>query len=311
MRQEGLDPKGRIELARMLSQIGFPTEAIAEYLMAARMYEERGNTEQALKLYEKVLGLDENNQSAKRGLYKLKPRSEKDIEDIVTKLGFASSTSAPPAEAATTPVPRPPAEPAVTHEVTQTPLEPEPRQIIPATEPDSQVAEEVVELAGKGLEEFLASIMPLLQNTAEELKKRRELASFFGEEGLWSEAFFEAQPAYLQKPSVDKLNELLSLLSHSEENEEMITFLLTESFSDRKPALNTAVLEALVKTYEDAGQTEDAEKTRVRLQKLSGNKVNKKQNGSKIIKDVPKLSKEDKDDDNQGKKKSPDSIQFV
>jgi len=311
MRQEGLDPKGRIELARMLSQIGFPTEAIAEYLMAARMYEERGNTEQAVKLYEKVLGLDENNQSAKRGLYKLKPRSEKDIEDIVTKLGFGSSTSAPPAEAATTPAPLPPAEPAVTHEATQTPLEPEPRQIIPDAEPDSQVVEEVVNLAGKGLEEFLASIMPLLQNTAEELKKRRELASFFGEEGLWSEAFFEAQPAYFQKPSVDKLNELLSLLSHSEENEEMITFLLTESFSDRKPALNTAVLEALVKTYEDAGRTEDAEKTRVRLQKLSGNKVNKKQNGSKIIKDVPKLSKEDKDDDDQGKKNSPDSIQFV
>ena len=342
MRQEGLDPKGKVELARMLLQIGFKAEAIAEYLMAAQMYEERGDKDQAINLYEKVVDLDKDNQVAKMALYKLKPRSARDIDDMVAKMGLGPQPAArntPPV----TPTPETPPTPEEhVSEEPETAVKEEPPQVTVPTEPESEQkieppqeqikaplvservaetqpsvsAEEVepekekgIDLASISLEESLASLVPLLKHTPEELMQRKELASFFRDEGLWSEAFFEARPAYLHKPSVKKLDELLSLLSHSGGKEALTTFLLTESFIDREPSLKMEVLKRLASVYEEQELLEEAKKTREKLKALEDEVKRKKNAGVKIIEDVPRLS--DEKGTPEGKKKPSDPIQFV
>jgi len=328
MRQEGLDPEGKIELAGLLLQIGFKSEAVTEYLMAAEMYEERGDKEEAVKLYEKILELDKNNQAAKRGLEKLKPRSRKDIDEMVARMGFGPAfgeepaTEEPPPQKVTAPeesetptpsppeaeqkvqIPSEPPEHVPPTDISEAPVETQPQE----KEPEPRMEEEVAGLASMGIEEFLASLMPLLRHTSEELKERGELAAFFREEGLWSEAFFEERPAYLNKPSVKKLGELLSLLARSDDKDTLIGFLLTESFTEREVNLKQEVLEALVTAYEEQGRLEEARKTRKQLATLASQAQKKKKPGVKIIEDVPRLSEEDTP---KGKKKPADPIQFV
>ncbi|TET23402.1 MAG: tetratricopeptide repeat protein [Candidatus Stahlbacteria bacterium] len=328
MRQEGLDPEGKVELAGLLLQIGFKSEAVTEYLMAAQMYEERGNKEEAVKLYEKILELDNDNQAAKRGLEKLKPRSRENIDEMVARMGFGAAPGEEPApeepstQGITTPeeteTPPPsapegeqkvqstsePPERTPTTEVSEIQVEPQP----PAEEAEPKVEEGEIDLASIGIEEFLASLMPLLKHTPAELKKRRELASFFREEGLWSEAFFEERSDYLQKPSIKKLHDLLSLLAHSGDKETLITFFLTESLTEREVELQREVLKALAVAYEEQGRLQDAKKIREKLATLASQTQKKKKPGVKIIEDVPRLSEEDTP---KGKKKPADPIQFV
>lgn len=337
MRQEGLDPEGKVELAGLLLQIGFKSEAVTEYLMAAEMYEERGEKEEAIKLYEKILELDNNNQAAKRGIEKLKPRSRGDIDEMVARMGFGPATgeettetapeeapqkeaeiTAPEGSEAVTPPPpiqipesgkgtEPASEPpehVPTTEISEAPVETQPQE----KEPEAEMEEEGAGLASMGIEEFLASLMPLLRHTSEELKERGKLAAFFLEEGLWSEAFFEERPAYLNKPSVKKLRELLSLLTRSDDKEALISFLATESFTEREVSLKQEVLEALVTAYEEQGRPEEARKTRKQLATLASQAQKKKKPGVKIIEDVPRLSEEDIP---KGKRKPTDPIQFV
>jgi tetratricopeptide (TPR) repeat protein len=307
MRQEGLDPEGKVELAGLLLQIGFKSEAVTEYLMAAEMYEERGDKEEAVKLYEKILELDKDNQAAKRGLEKLKPRSRKDIDEMVARMGFGAAPDEEPApeepstqeitapEESETPTPSPPegeqkvqipSEPpehVPPTDISEAPVETQPR----AQEPEPGMEEKVAGLASMGIEEFLASLMPLLRHTSEELKERGELAAFF---------------------RVKKLGELLSLLARSDDKDALIGFLLTESFTEREVNLKQEVLEALVTAYEEQGRLEEAKKIREKLATLASQAQKKKKPGVKIIEDVPRLSEEDT---HKGKKRPADPIQFV
>lgn len=340
MRQEGLDPKGKVELARMLLQIGFKAEAITEYLMAAQMYEERGDKDQAINLYEKVVDLDKDNQVAKMALYKLKPRSAKDIDEMVAKMGLGPQPAArdTPPVTPETPVTHPvtPEEPvsegpetAVEEPQVTVPTEAEGEQKTPS--PQEQITapvtsesaaktqplvdrepekEKGIDLAGISLEESLASLVPLLRHTPDELKQRKKLASFFRDEGLWSEAFFEARPAYLHKPSVKRLEGLLSLLSQTGDKGALRSFLLTESFIDREPDLKMEVLKRLASVCEEQGLVEQAKKTREKLKALEEEVKPKKNASVKIIEDIPRLSDEETTPKGK-KKKPPDPIQFM
>ncbi len=324
MREKSLNPEGKVELAGLLLQIGFKPEAIAEFLMAASMYEERGEVEKATKLYEKILELEPGNAEAERGMYRLKPRSESQIDDIVSKMGFSSPVASAPTaspsvpEAKIEPKTVQPAQPPpqvpekITEKVYEQPADatvPEP--VVQKSPDEKQVVEDVElrfseDIAGKRIEEFLASTNRILADIPDDLKQRDELSGFFAKEHLWEDAFFEGRASYLASPSVEKLNELMALMENSEARDMLITFLLTETYSERTKELQIAIFENLIKTYEKEGLADKAQEARERLSELTGQSSIKKTGNVKIVGDTPKLSEKIKVNKN---KSGP--IQFI
>lgn len=335
MRKEGLDPKGKVELARMLIQIGFEAEGVAEYLMAAQMYEERGEHTRAIELYEKVLNIDKDNNEANRGLYRLKPRSTEQIDNIVAKMGLAPKPAPPteeekPAqkEHAAPPTvesePGPQAQPESTSPpVSDTPApEPTPAQVV--DEPRAQeapsgpldvtaISPEVSEVPGKdtsahkNIDEQLATLIPLLADMPDDTAKRTELGDFFRDEGLYSEAFFEIRGTYIYEPSVEKLSTLISLLNDALDRKALISFLHTESLLERPRDVAVIVLEKLANTYDEEEMPEEAQETRAKLKELESKPAEVKKSNVKIIEDKPRLQKPAKE---SGKNQSG-PIQFI
>jgi tetratricopeptide (TPR) repeat protein len=303
MRNEGLDPEGKIELAGLLMQIGFKVEALTEYLMAAQMYEERGQIELAIKLYDKVLSIDESNQAAKRGLQKLKEPSGGDIDEIVKKMGFAPTQSVE-SESSEEALHESDAIPEL--QTTSNNKIADDEFVDSRTEVEPEVEYSVkadLDLSSISVEEFLASIDPMIAKTPDNIMKRSELAMVFKDEGLWEDAFYEFKAIYSENPSVEKLHELLSILAHVEDRELMSSFLLTESFKEYEKPLKQAVLEALINVYEDLGKHDEASNVRSRLHQLTGKKP-----GTKMIDDLPSSSaKQEKD----GEEKSSGHIHFI
>jgi len=293
MRQEALDLEGKVELARMLLQLGFKTEALAELLTAAETYVERGNNDAAIELYQKVLEVDAGNKIAKNKLYKIKPRSAQDIDGVISKMGIGeeekeeAKVPETPESETKSDVAVAEKEPEVAKEpVVEVPTEPEPLKVDRIekellsdleTKPD-------VNLATIGIEEFLASIGPLLKNTPEELIQRRKISDFFKDEGLWIEAFFESRAEYRTKPTVERLFKLLSLINQSGDKDILVTFLLTESFAKRDREVEVEILSSLIATFEGMGRAKEAEKMKERLQKIKGTEVSDKRKDLQALK---------------------------
>ena len=98
---EELDPKSRIELANLLSEIGSAQEAIAEYLVAASDLLAQERNEEARKVLRRVLELDPNNVKAKEELEKLGEEEVKvpvEEQEEVSEPGVEES-ELPPIEA--------------------------------------------------------------------------------------------------------------------------------------------------------------------------------------------------------------------
>ncbi|MBD3286530.1 hypothetical protein GF359_08160 [candidate division WOR-3 bacterium] len=285
MRQEALDLEGKVELARMLLQLGFKTEALAELLTAAETYVERGNNEAAIELYEKVLETDPENKVAKNKLYKIKPRSTQDIDGVISKMGIGTEEK----EGEEAPV-ETEAETAVKEEKPEAAeAPPEEPETVEVDRVEKELLRDLeakpeVNLSAIGIEEFLASIGPLLKNTPEELAQRRILTDFFRKEGLWIEAFFEARAEYRTQPTVDKLYKLLSLINQSGDQDILVTFLLTESFAKRDPEVEQEILSSLIATFEGMGKIKEAEKIKQRLKKKKGVELSDKRKDLQALK---------------------------
>lgn len=89
--REGLNAKGREELATLLLQIGFKEEAVAELLTTAAIYEKNEEKEKAISTYHRILETDPRNSVALRKLEELAPESlatRPSSDEIVTKLGL-------------------------------------------------------------------------------------------------------------------------------------------------------------------------------------------------------------------------------
>ncbi|MBN2379845.1 hypothetical protein JXM67_08610 [candidate division WOR-3 bacterium] len=299
MRQEALDLEGKVELARMLLQLGFKTEALAEFLTAAEMYAERKNNEAALELYQKVLEIDPANKTAENKIYQIKPRSAKDIASVISQMGIGEEKKEETATEETV------SEEPVTHVSETADVEPKPEpepettaveegEVVDAAPQVDRIAREVFEglearpeevnLAAIGIEEFLAAMVPLLKNTPEELVERRKLTDFFSEEGLWLEAFFEARAEYRTKPTVERLYKLISLINQSGEQDILLTFLLTESFAKRKKEVEQEILQLLIATFEGMGRVQEAEKIKKRLKNLRGEELSSKRKDLQALK---------------------------
>lgn len=317
MKHEGLDPKGKVELARMLLQIGFKAEAIAEFLMAAKMYEETEGLEQAIKLYERILSIDEGNAEAQRALYRLEPRSQGQIDEIIAKMGFGPSEESK-AETSAQPV----STPEVKEPEISQPPRPEVQELAPrevsapreevastpevAPEPEQGESRETPDLARIEIDEFLASLTVTLEETPDDLGPRKQLAEFFTDEALWSDAFFEAKASYLAKPSLDTLHELIIILSHMEDKETLLSFLLAESYLDRPPDVQRELLERLIGVCEKEGLSEKAAQAKEKLARFGAAPAKPQ---VKIIGDTPRLAEKD---DNASKDKKPSGpIQFI
>ncbi len=317
MRNEGLDPAGKAELAGLLMQIGFKVEALTEYLMAAQMYAERGQQDQAIKLYEKVLSIDETNQIAKRGLERVKGLTGADIDDIVARMGFDTrsteeTTAQEPPSSSRLAEPPPIMEAGPLHEEVsgqeKSPdsaiIEEEVEEALPEIKPDVEM-KSTVDLSSISIMDFLSSIEPSIANAVDNQAKRDELAKFFSEEELWSEAFFEKKSVYRSNPSLEGFNELLSLLSHPEDREILVAFLVEEDGAERELKLKEVILGALAKAYDESGKFEEASDIRRRLDEMTG----KKKQGPKIIGDIPELSDDKQNHPGDGKSSGP--IHFI
>lgn len=80
---EELDPKSRIELANLLSEIGSAEEAITEYLVAASDLIEMNQKTEAHKILKRILELDPNNHKAKEEIEKLGPVAKEEVTEVV------------------------------------------------------------------------------------------------------------------------------------------------------------------------------------------------------------------------------------
>jgi len=97
---EELDPKSRIELANLLSEIGSAEEAITEYLVAASDLIATGQTGEARKVLQKVLELDPDNEKAKSELEKLgEEEVSVEVEEKEEETPTAEEPELPPIEA--------------------------------------------------------------------------------------------------------------------------------------------------------------------------------------------------------------------
>lgn len=300
MRNEGLDPEGKIELAGLLMQIGFKVEALTEYLMAAQMYEERGQIDLAIKLYDKVLSIDESNQAAKRRLQKLKEPSGGDIDEMVKKMGFSPAQSADSEEVLHERDAIAEAQSYPNVETVEEGFVDSETELVPELE-DTVKAD--IDLSNINIEEFLASIDSIIEKTTDNLAKRSELAVVFKDEGLWEDAFYEFKAIYSDNPSVEKLHELLSILAHVEDRNLTASFLLTESFREKEKPLKQAVLEALINVYEDLGKKDEAINVRKRLNQLAGERT-----GTKMTYDFPNSSE---NKEKNGGEESSGHIHFI
>lgn len=316
MKHDGLDPKGKVELARMLLQIGFKTEAVAEFLMAAKMYEETEEREQALKLYEKVLSIDEGNAEAQRALYRLEPRSQTQIDDIIDKMGFGPPKSPVSDSTAQTTTLKPTKEPEVPAE-SPTPQPPEsaPVEVLHHKEKEATLPEVVSEppkqketrdLSKIDIDEFLASLTVTLDEIPDDPGLRKQLFEFFRDEELWSDAFFEARASYLTQPSVEKLEELLMILSASKESHALSSFISTECYLDRPVDVQKMLLERLIEISEKEGLSEKASEAKRRLAKLSDSKP---KSTVRIIKETPPIGEKNSKSSKDKKQSGP--IQFI
>jgi tetratricopeptide (TPR) repeat protein len=331
MRKEGLDPKGKVELARMLIQIGFEAEGIAEYLMAAQMYEERGENTKAIELYEKIQAIDADNDESKRGLYRLKPRSTEQIDEIVAKMGLAPKSE--PTKEDKQPEPEKLAEEKV-EEKPKLLIEPEPSLPVAETKESEHITDEEVEApvvkpvpskpaevqpeeakvisteditTRKNIDEQLATLIPLLADMPDNSEKRAELGDFFKDEGLYSEAFFEIRGTYIYEPTIEKLKILIELLNEDLDRKSLISFLHTESLLDRPRDVMKIVLETLATTYDEEGMDTEAADVKQKLKELETRPVQSKKSNVKIIEDKPKLGKPKK----KTEKDQSGPIQFI
>lgn len=82
----GLDPKGRVELANLLIQIGLREEAVVELTRVAAILEREGKSEEAVALYERILELDPRNQAALRRLEAVRPSRPRSPSEVLSYL---------------------------------------------------------------------------------------------------------------------------------------------------------------------------------------------------------------------------------
>lgn len=82
MRDRELSPKSKIELANLLLKLGFKKNAIETLLIAARMYEDLNDKEEAINTYNRILELDPENEIAKKRLLFIKPKDKEVILEI-------------------------------------------------------------------------------------------------------------------------------------------------------------------------------------------------------------------------------------
>lgn len=95
------------------------------------------------------------------------------------------------------------------------------------------------------------------------------------------------------------------MLSHIEDREILVTFLLEEDGAEREPKLKEVILGALAKAYDESGKLEEASEIRKRLDELTG----KKRQGPKIIGDIPELSDDKQNPPGDDKPSGP--IHFI
>ncbi len=84
--EEELDPKSRIELGKLLYEIGSKDEALVEFNRAVNDLLKNGEEEEAFKLLNRIIEIDPDNSEATNKLKELKPEPEKDREEEVLGL---------------------------------------------------------------------------------------------------------------------------------------------------------------------------------------------------------------------------------